>query len=154
MGIGTSTPTEQLEVEGNLALNGALKGSARVYTTNLSEVTYTSASWSTNSSISLEAGTWMIFLTFEAKGWSVGQDYMQYRLYDASQTTQLFGTGTSDWLYIYYVTSDNFSLDYWFPISYNHIYTVPSGTSTINLDFYGDYDIKIQNVTIFALRIL
>lgn len=153
VGINEPAPSETLDVNGNIEMNGALKGTGRVYTTNDAEVTYTASSWSTNATIDLTAGTWMIWVSYEAKGWEVGQDFMQYRLRDITLGANLFGTGTSDWLYLYYVTSDNLSNDYWFPFAQNKIYTVASGTSTINLDFYGNYDIKIKNVSIMALRI-
>ena len=153
VGINESAPSETLDVNGNIEMNGALKGTGRVYTTNDTEVTYTSSAWVSNSSVDLPAGTWMIWVSYEAKGWAIGQDFMQYRLRDVTQNTNLFGTGLADWLYLYYVTSDNFSNDYWFPITQNKIYVVPSGTSTIDLQFYGNYDVKIKNVSIMTLRI-
>ena len=153
VGIGETAPSEALDVNGNIEMNGALRGTGRVYATNATEVTYTSPSWVTNASISLPAGTWIIYLQYEAKGWEWFEDFMQYRLRDITQGTDIIGTGTGDWLYLYYMTSDSGSNDYWIPLNNHPIYTVPSGTSTINFDIYGDYDVKIKNTVIFALRI-
>jgi hypothetical protein len=61
VGIGIN-PTEKLSVAGNLLLNGALKGSVRIYNNETAiDVTYGNANaYATQSPVTLSEGTWYI----------------------------------------------------------------------------------------------
>ncbi|MEM2918061.1 MAG: hypothetical protein QXY62_00965 [Candidatus Altiarchaeota archaeon] len=148
VGIGTTSPTEKLVVDGNLSItNGGLKG-ATFYNVSDAQTSTTSTSYQTKVSLTLPSGgTYIIIASCEVTGDSTSSSYFPYvRLQDQTGGVTIGGelrptvhsVGT-------YANAQSWVVPY----------TI-SGSRTIAIEYSASsssYAAYIRNARIFALRV-
>jgi hypothetical protein len=147
VGIGTSTPSEKLQVVGNAQIDGALKGSVRFYNSSSTTTTFTTdGTYLTLSGIT--AGTY--FVTFSYSGTDNNMsDYMNVEYAYNNGTSDFFISSNPYYNHIYTHNVGSFG-------SYSQIFVVPSGTYSFKIKVYGSsvYNTTLYNGSITAIRVL
>ncbi len=146
IGINTSSPSEDVDIVGNVELNGALMGTVRVYDVDNTESDYTSGE-NTKVSVTLTAGTWLLFTGFQADG-DDGTDWIYWRIRNTTDGTDVVS-------YQYTLTNENGNdgAEYLRPFTVQNIITV-DGTETISLQFDADtYTVDVSNASMMAIKI-
>ncbi|MEM4347722.1 MAG: hypothetical protein QW802_03960 [Candidatus Altiarchaeota archaeon] len=148
VGIGTTSPTEKLVVDGNLSIsNGGLKG-ATFYSVSDAQSSTTSTSYQTKVSLTLpSAGTYIIIASCEVTGSSTSASYFPYvSLVDLTNGVTLGGELRP---------SVHTANTYANTQSWVVPYTI-SGSATIAIQYHSyssSYTAYIRNARIFALRV-
>lgn len=157
VGINTSDPSEMLDVEGNIELNGALKGSGRIYVVDDTESTYNNQSsgvYNTKISATFPSGTYVVWIGFSADGiesedGSTYNDWIYWKLIDSTHTQDIIGE-------TYTLTNDggyDTPVDHYFrPFTIQRVLTFTEETQ-IDLQFSGYYGVKVKDVSIVGLRL-
>lgn len=145
VGIGIA-PTEKLAVAGNLLLNGALKGSVRVYNRETAtDVTYgNNNSYATQSPVTLTAGTW--YLTVSGRMSDRGlPDRIQWGIRNITDNVMVIeGTTFTDDEYDLFTVSQivivpvgqtkTYAMAAWRGLANNGVYMGPTSCLAIRID--------------------
>ncbi|MEM4662727.1 MAG: hypothetical protein QXM75_01770 [Candidatus Diapherotrites archaeon] len=148
IGINTTNPQEQLDINGDLQIiNGGLKG-ATLYASSDSQSSTTSTTYATKVSLDLPtAGTYIVIASCEVTGSSTTTTYFPYvRLYNTTTSTTLGGELRPT---VSIASTYSSALSWVVPIT-----TTGANTIAIQYRSYStSYTAYIRNARIFALRV-